>query len=777
MAPKTKIKPAAPSSAAAALAQFNQALEHHQAGRLAEARVIYEKILAQDKRHSDSLHLLGMVAYAENDLETAESLIKQALKLQPKADMYHGNLGNVLRAQKRFDEAVEQYRKALRLNPKNALACSNLGNSYADLGQLDLAVEHYEKAVQLKPDFYEALFNLGLTLRAICQFERAEESLRRAVALLPEKPEAHYSLGQTLLLLGRLKEGWPEYDWRWKLDEYSWLRDIHGVFTQPQWNGEPLNGKTILIYAEQGMGDAIQFMRYLPEVVARGGRVVFAVHPRLKRLMGDMPGVTVVPLDQIPLPAFDVHSPLLSLPRILGTLSVPEIPLVQSYLKAEPQRVANWREQLAKLPGFKIGIAWQGNPNARIDKGRSPPLAAFEPLARIPGVTLVALQQRDGLDQLDNLPPGMKVERLEGAIDADGAFVDTAAIMECLDLVFVSDSAIAHVAGALGRPVWVPLQKVPDWRFLLEGETTRWYPAMRLFRQPELGDWDAVFAAAADAVRKQLGIAEGTAAMPKKTSQPASASHMPLIPQSWGEIIDKITILEIKTEKLSDAAKLANVRRELTELVAVREQHFPAHAGLASLSAKLKAVNESLWWIEDDIRDCERAKDFGEKFIGLARAVYVTNDQRAAVKREINDLLGSTLIEEKSYAAYTEDQAQASAALVHAVKKPAAPAAAPAHAAGKTLEHILAGASALHVDFDPARLKQAGATGPEDMAAALSGCFETLFVPSLKAYVERDNFATLLRRLCELNVPRETIVFLKRDALNTLLNTPGMPNA
>jgi tetratricopeptide (TPR) repeat protein len=666
--PRNKAGAATPSRAGIVQAQFERALEHHRAGRLAEAKALYEGILAIDKRHADSLHLLGMVAQAEGDLETAETLVRQALKLQPKADMYHNNLGNVLKDRRRFDEALAEYRLALRANPGNPWACTNIGACHADLGQFDQAIEQYERALRIQPDFYDALFNLALALRSTGRFERAEATLRRAIAAVPDKPEAHYTLAQLLLLLGRLDEGWPEYDWRWKLSAYAWLRGIHGPFAQPQWNGEPPHGRTILVYAEQGMGDAIQFMRYLPDVVARGARVVFAVHPRLRPLIGETPGVVTVDLDRTPLPPFDLHAPLLSLPRILGIRSVAEIRPAAPYLRAEPQRVAAWRARLAPLQGFRIGIAWQGNPHGLIDKGRSPPLAAFEALARIPGVTLVALQQQDGMDQLARLPAGMKVERPEGGVDTDGAFLDTAAIMECLDLVVVSDSAIAHVAGALGRPVWVPLQKVPDWRFLVDGESTRWYPTMRLFRQPAPGDWAGAFAAIAAALRAQLGIEGAAVAGAAAASAPADAGRMPLVPQSWGEIIDKITILEIKSEKLADPAKRANVRRELDALVAVRERHFPGHAALAAVAARLKAVNASLWEVEDDLRDCERNKDFGEKFVLLARAVYVTNDRRADVKREVNALLGSTLVEEKSYAAYAENLEQAAASLAAAAR-------------------------------------------------------------------------------------------------------------
>ena len=660
---KKQIKSKSVSTAKTVQKLFEQALEHHKAGRLAESKKLYDEILALNPKHADSLHLSGMVAYASGDHASAVTLIEKAVKLQPGGDIYLGNLGNVLSAQGRGDEAIARYKQAIAANPKNPTPYSNLGNAYTTMGRLEDAVSQYQKALAIRPDFYEALFNMGLTLRSLGRFDEAIAIQRRATACYPDFAEAHYTLGQSLLLRGDLQEGWPEYDWRWKLGEYAWLRNIHGEFSQPLWNGESIEGKTILVYGEQGMGDSFQFVRYLPRVVARGAKVIFAVHPPLRRVIGSIPGVTLVSLDTVPLPPFDVHSPLLSLPRILGTLHVKDIPADGPYLAAEPERIARWKDRLAQFNGFKIGIAWQGNPNAKIDKGRSLPLAAFAPLAKLPGVTLISLQQRDGLDQLDYLPAGMQVERMGDDVDRDGAFVDTAAIMMNLDLVIVSDSAIAHLAGALARPVWVPLKKVPDWRFLLDRNDSPWYPSMRLFRQTVEGEWDAVFHQIADALSEHV---HGTRII--SSSSTGFRSDVPMIPQSWGEIIDKITILEIKTEKLTDAAKVANVRRELNELVSVREQHFPSHAALAGLSGKLKRVNESLWWIEDDIRECERAKDFGPKFVELARAVYVTNDQRAVVKREINDLLCSVLTEEKSYAAYTDDLSQASAALVENVR-------------------------------------------------------------------------------------------------------------
>ena len=643
------------------------ALAHHQAERLNEAQLLYERILAIDPNHPDALNLSGLIALSRGDSSRALELVGKAVQLQPNVSFFLGNFGLALRANGRIDEAIDYYRRAIAADPNNAVPITNLGAVYDEMDQLEEAMAQYERALTIRPDHFEALFNLGLTARALCQFDRSIQFLRKAVAASPTRAEAHYTLGQTLLLLGELEAAWPEYDWRWKLDEYSWLKNCHGEFSQPRWLGEPLEGKRLLVYAEQGMGDALHFVRYLPRLVEMGAQVIFAVHRRLMRVIGSIPGVTIVPLDGVPLPPFDLHSPLLSLPRALGIRRIAEITAATPYLAAEPERVARWKQRLASIPGFKVGIAWQGNPAARIDRGRSLPLAAFAPLATVPGVTLVSLQQKDGLEQLKALPSGMKVEQLGDGIDTDGAFVDTAAIMENLDLIVVSDSAVAHLAGALGRPVWVPLKQVPDWRFFLDREDSPWYPSMRLFRQKRRGDWEGVFQEMAKSLKSHI---DGNP-LPSMASQAKpQEKEMPLIPQSWGEIIDKITILEIKSGKLTDPAKLMNIQKELRELVTARERYFPEHRGLAQLSEKLKKVNEALWLIEDEIRDCERNKDFSAKFIELARAVYVTNDQRAVVKREINDLLGSALVEEKSYAAYVDDPQSLMQAMTRSLKKP-----------------------------------------------------------------------------------------------------------
>jgi hypothetical protein len=300
--------------------------------------------------------------------------------------------------------------------------------------------------------------------------------------------------------------------------------------------------------------------------------------------------------------------------------------------------VEKWRRELSGTREFKVGINWQGNPKSAGDFHRSIPLRFFEPLARVPGVRLFSLQKNEGVEQLAQIAGTFAVTELGSRLDVDtGPFRDTAAVLTCLDLFITSDTAVAHLAGALGIPVWMALSTTPDWRWLSGREDNPWYPTMRIFRQQRFLEWAPVFDRIATELRK---------AVPETTPTPSV-----VIEAAPGELIDKITILEIKVERITDLEKRRHVRTELETLTAARDRTIIPSADLAVLTAELRVVNETLWVIEDAIRACERDGDFGPKFIELARSVYKNNDHRAVLKRRINERLGATLIEEKSYAA------------------------------------------------------------------------------------------------------------------------------
>ena len=369
---------------------------------------------------------------------------------------------------------------------------------------------------------------------------------------------------------------------------------------------------------------------------SQGARVVFECPEKLIKLVTGCAGVDEIIPQGAPLPPYDVYAPLLTIPGLVGT-SLGRIPNQVPYIPTDSTLVEKWRRELSNYPEFKVGINWQGNPKYAGDFHRSVPLRFFESVARVPGVRLFSLQKNDGTEQLQQIAGKFDVTELGARLDVEtGPFMDTAAVMTCLDLFITSDTAVAHLAGALGVPVWMPLSTTPDWRWLSGREDNPWYPTMRIFRQKTFMDWAPVFDRIAAELRKLV-----PSTMPTRSV---------VIEAAPGELIDKITILEIKSARIRDGEKLRNVRKELETLVAARDRTILSPDGLAALTAELRSVNETLWDIEDDVRVCERDGDFGPKFIELARSVYKNNDHRASLKRKINELLGSAIVEEKAYA-------------------------------------------------------------------------------------------------------------------------------
>jgi tetratricopeptide (TPR) repeat protein len=492
------------------------------AGRLDEAVESLEHALGLMPYSAEANHDLGWIQQTRGKHEEALAYFDKALWLRPEFATAQNSKGLSLVALKRTTEAIPHYREALRLEPNFAQAHNNFGLALAELEQLDEAIYHYQEALRLRPNFAEAYCNWGTLLGKELRFEESGVCFQKALEIKPGLPEAHSALGATLqqqqkleealvcyeealrlkpdsadthvkrgmvwLQQGKLDLGWPEYEWRLQTDEIP-----KRGFTQPLWDGSPLDGRTILLHAEQGLGDTIQFMRYAPLVRERGGRLIVECQRLLVPILSRSPGIDqVVPLGS-PLPPFDLQAPLLSLPGIFGT-TLSTVPAAVPYIFPDPELVARWREELSRLEGMKVGIAWQGNPKYSHDKRRSIPLRSFEPLARVPGVQFISLQKGVGTEQLSGLPESFRVLNLGDRLDeAAGAFMDTAAIMKNLDLVITSDTAIPHLAGALGVPVWLALASVVDWRWLIHRQDCPWYPTMRLFRQQEPGKWEHVF--------------------------------------------------------------------------------------------------------------------------------------------------------------------------------------------------------------------------------------------------------------------------------------------
>lgn len=483
------------------------AVQSHQAGRLYETEQLCARILHADPSHADALHLLGVVAIQQDRCADAIAFLRQAIARCPSSSTFHYSMGTAFQYLGWLDEAAGSYREALRLNPHYAGAHSSLGNVLRDQGFLEEAMLCYHEALRWQPRYAQAHYDLGIALKCLGRFPAADASFRSALRLKPNLAEAHTGLAMTLLLQGDFPQGWREYEWRWQTEDARPLS-----FPQDLWDGTPLEGRTILLHAEQGLGDTLQFIRFASLVKRLGGIVIAACqNPLLRILEGCSFLDRLVSIDG-PLPSFDTYAPLLSLPRILGT-TLATIPADVPYLYADAELISRWDDEFLSVPGFRVGIVWQGSPDCPGDRVRSIPLKHFESLAQVPGTHLVSLQKGTGLEQLRDI--SFDVIVLDQRLDkAAGPFTDTAAVMMNLDLIVTSDTSIAHLAGALGAPVWVALQNIPAWGWLLDREDSPWYPTMRLFRQRRAGDWEDVFKRIARELEKQV-LAERTPYLPK----------------------------------------------------------------------------------------------------------------------------------------------------------------------------------------------------------------------------------------------------------------------
>jgi Flp pilus assembly protein TadD len=576
---------------------FSTAMNHHQAGRLAEAEKLYRQILAQDPDDADVLQLLGLVVFRQGKMPDALEFLDRAVALDPDAPDYRCNRGMILSVLGRPAEAVVELQRAVELKGDYVEAHYQLAHALGLTGQTDQAIDEYRRALLLRPDFAEAMNDLGVLLAtkedsvgAMAAFRRAveirpdyiealgnlaralheaklkteeieilrriialkpgkdapfseltislaeegrlDESLvagRRAVELHPDSAEVYSNLGTTLHRMGRIPEamqaqaraleidpesanghlnmsllrllsgdferGWNEYEWRWRV-----LKPIipEPRFSQTMWDGRDIAGRRILLHPEGGYGDTIQFVRYAPLVAARGGQVVLGCPEELFRLMQTLEGVTELAVTGAEIPKFELQCPLLSLPRVLKT-KPQNVPANVPYLHADPALAKRCRMTLDGIPArLKVGLVWAGRPEYFNDRNRSIPLARFSGLSKVPGAWFCSLQKGKAGEQMSALPDWKLTDWTRELRD----FADTAALISNLDLIISVDTAMAHLAGAMGKRVWVLLPYAPDWRWLMQGDQTPWYPTMRLFRQPIAGDWDTPFAQMENALRQ-----------------------------------------------------------------------------------------------------------------------------------------------------------------------------------------------------------------------------------------------------------------------------------
>jgi Flp pilus assembly protein TadD len=505
------------------VANFAEALNHARGclstGRATEAAGVYQQLLKAAPQMPDLWHEMGIAQLQAGYPRVACQYLERAAQLAPSNAAFLANLGAAYQKNLQPQQAVEAFQKAMQAGARTPQIYSNLGLALRDAGRADEALTAFDQALALQPDYATGHFNRANLLlqqgrsdeamagfrRAIdidprdagshcllgiAHFDRGEMTTAiscfdRALAVQPQYAEALRNRGMARLALGDFERGWVDWEYRTTADGF-----VPRVTDGPRWNGEPLAGRTLLVHAEQGLGDTLQFIRYVPLLEKFGGRVSVEVQPALIPLLTHSGfGQWLAPPGKRP--AFDVHCPLMSLARYLPDPS--GRPYWSSpYLRADASRAAHWRQTLQQVDGVRVGIVWTGNVEHPLNRLRSLTVEQLAPLAGVPGVHLLSLQKGPSEEQSSESLRQHAILTIDEPWDADGAFVDTAAIIEQLDLVITVDTSIAHLAGGLGRPAWVLLQHAPDWRWQLSGETTVWYPTLRLFRQPSPGDWSPV---------------------------------------------------------------------------------------------------------------------------------------------------------------------------------------------------------------------------------------------------------------------------------------------
>lgn len=454
---------------------------HLERGEAAPAEALCWQALREHPFHTQAWNLLAVSAWRRQDAESAILYGARAARFNATDAANWSNLGAFLKAAGRLEEACQHQQRAVELAPDNAGAQSNLGNSLAALGRFDEAIAAARRAIALAPHTAEYHYNLGVILREVEDFDAALDAFRAALRLDPGHVRAQLHIALLELMLGDFARGWVDYECRWLQPDCKEVRH----FNRPQWTGEDIAGKRILIHAEQGFGDSFQFLRYLPLVAAKGAEVALVVQPSLESFAQRIPGVKYLIPSGEPLPPCDLHCPLLSLPRALGT-TLETIPAEIPYLRPLPEKTAYWRERLAPLKAYRVGLVWAGRPTHGNDMNRSMALAQFAALLSDPRFDFVSLQKGPATAQIATLPEKARILDLDAEIES---FEDTAAILCELDELLTVDTSVAHLAGALGVKTRVLLPRLPDWRWLWNRADSPWYPTLTLYRQDKRKDW------------------------------------------------------------------------------------------------------------------------------------------------------------------------------------------------------------------------------------------------------------------------------------------------
>lgn len=595
-------------------ALYNKGLTFACEGNLDEAIQCYELAIKKDHGYTKAHLMLGQAYKQKNMIDEALNCFENIISL----DCNH--VDALLEAGKTYSEinngqkALEYLHRAATLQPHNPSLLLDYANVLAMYNHLDEALRTYHSILDISPDNEAVLYNIAYTLKKRGDIQQALPYYYRVLELNPDNAEAHFSLSLAYLITGNMQDGWKEYEWRWHRNGFE-----SRTFVQPMWQGESLQGKTLFIHAEQGLGDTFQFIRYALIAKNQGAIIIAAVQDALVPLLSLCPYIDKVISLSSPIPPFDYHIPLMSMPLICKT-RLESIPQTIPYLYADEQLVSYWKDSLAQDPNIKIGICWQGNPNYSTPflrhavAAKSIELASFAPLASIPGISLYSLQRISGTEQLSQIGQHFVLHHFDDDFDnKHGRFMDTAAVMKNLDLIITIDTSICHLAGGLGVPVWLMLPKPADWRWLLDRTDTPWYPTMRLFRQQTAGDWNSVIATITRELEQCITYYENDSIISR--------------------LIDQATVIQEQARNHQDAT----LQQALHSYALALKYRIDLKQDL-----NLERSIQELEHIDKDIIICDKAfkqeQPFHESYTRLAQQLLALLHKREHLKRVINTM-------------------------------------------------------------------------------------------------------------------------------------------
>jgi len=486
---------------------FNLGQALYYAKKYPEALYAYKRAIQYNKDHYRAFVQIAKVMIDVKQPADAIDPLIRALIIEPKNGDARILLARLYNDKHLFNQSIDVITQGLALEPEHINLYFELGNTYNLVNRLDESLAIYQELDQLIPNNPSILYNIAFTFKKLGLLAESLPYYNRVLELNPNHSEAIFSRGLAYLVIGDFEKGWHGYEWRYSRPSQGSLRN----YDAPRWDGSDLQGKTILIHAEQGLGDTFQFIRYAKMVKAKNGTVIAAVQKPLVRIMKNCKDIDLVISLEETAPHFDVHSPIMSLPYALQT-RLDTIPNEIPYLYADEKLVSDWKQKLSTDKNFKIGICWQGNDNyatpllrATVAQKSVHP-RQFAPICEVPGVSIYSLQKTTGTDQLKDLPATMNIITFDGDFDqSNGRFMDTAAVIKNLDLVITVDTSISHLASGLGTPTWVMLPNPADWRWMLDRTDSPWYPkVLRLFKQPTPGDWETMILEVAEELKKHI---------------------------------------------------------------------------------------------------------------------------------------------------------------------------------------------------------------------------------------------------------------------------------